>query len=87
VGYPQAGPAIIDADNKSAIAIASNPEYHARTKHIDIQYHFVSEKTSDGTVAFNYVPTAEMAADGLTKALERVKFERWVALVSLHKHE
>jgi hypothetical protein len=57
-------------------AIASNLEYHARTKHIDIQYHYVRDKTFDGTVAFNYVPTAKMAADGLTKALERVKFER-----------
>jgi hypothetical protein len=87
VGYPQAGPTIIDVDNKSAIAIASNPEYHARTKHIDIQYHYVREKTSDGTIAFNYVPTAKMAADRLIKALERVKFEYWVSLVSLHKHK
>jgi hypothetical protein len=74
---------MINADNKSAIAIASNPQYHARTKHIDIQYHYVREKTEDGTVAFVYVPTAEMAADGLTKALERVKFERWVTQLSI----
>jgi Reverse transcriptase (RNA-dependent DNA polymerase) len=80
-GYPQLGPTTVNADNKSAIAIASNPEYHARTKHIDIQYHYVREKTSDGTVEFNYIPTAEIAADGLTKALKRVKFERWVALL------
>jgi hypothetical protein len=39
-------------------------------------YHYVREKTSDGTVEFNHIPTVEMAADGLTKALERVKFER-----------
>jgi hypothetical protein len=73
----------INADNKSAIAIALNPEYYARTKHIDIQYYYVREKTSDGTISFNYVPTVEIAADGLTKTLERVKFERWVALLGL----
>jgi hypothetical protein len=69
-------PTLINADNKSAIAVALNPEYHARMKHIDIQYHYVREKTWDGTVVFSYVLTAQMAADGLTKALERVKFER-----------
>jgi hypothetical protein len=73
----------INADNKSAIAIALNPEYYARTKHIDIQYYYVREKTSDGTISFNYVPTVEIAADGLIKTLERVKFERWVALLGL----
>jgi hypothetical protein len=77
-GYPQLGPTTV-----KPIAIASNPEYHARTKHIDIQDHYVREKTSDGTVEFNYIPTAEMAADGLTKTLERVRFERWVALLCL----
>jgi hypothetical protein len=45
-------------------------------KHIDIQYHYVREKTRDGTVVFSYVPTAQMAADGLIKALKRVKFKR-----------
>jgi hypothetical protein len=78
------GSTLINADNKLAITMASNPEYHARTKHIDIQYHYVREKTRDGTVVFSYVLIAQMAADGLTKALERVKFERWVRLLGLH---
>jgi hypothetical protein len=34
---------IIKGDNQGAIALASNPEYHARMKHIDIQYHFIHE--------------------------------------------
>ena len=65
------------------IAVTLNPEYHAQTKYINIQYHYVQEKTSDGTVSFNYVLTAQMAADGLTKALNRVKYERWKALLVL----
>jgi hypothetical protein len=87
IGHLQLGPTTINANNKSAIAITLNPEYHARTKYIDIQYHYVREKTSDGTVSFNYVPTAEMAADRLIKALERVKFERWVALLCRQGYE
>jgi hypothetical protein len=75
---------LINADNKLAIAVASNPEYHACIKHINIQYHYVREKTQDDTVVFSYVLITQMAANDLTKALERVKFERWVRLLSLH---
>ena len=37
-------------DNQSSIALAKNPEFHKRTKHIDIRYHFVREKVTDGQV-------------------------------------
>ena len=42
---------IIHCDNQGAVALAKNPEFHARTKHIDIQHHFVREKVANGTVA------------------------------------
>ena len=35
---------IIFCDNKSSICLAKNPEQHARSKHIDIRYHFIREK-------------------------------------------
>ncbi|KAG2758352.1 hypothetical protein Pcac1_g29503 [Phytophthora cactorum] len=35
-------------DNQGSIALAKNPEFHKRTKHIDIRYHFVREKVEDG---------------------------------------
>ena len=60
---------VIYCDNQSAIALAHNPEHHARTKHIDIQYHFVRNCVEDGSVRLEYCPTEEMVADGLTKAL------------------
>lgn len=41
LGFKQEGTTRIHEDNQSAIAIAKNPIQHARTKHIDIQYHFV----------------------------------------------
>ena len=50
---------------------SKNPEYHARTKHIDIQYHFIRECVENGKIAIEYIPTEDMLADGMTKALAR----------------
>ncbi|KAG4034616.1 hypothetical protein PC123_g28714 [Phytophthora cactorum] len=42
-------------DNQGSIALAKNPEFHKRTKHIDIRYHFVREKVEDGQVVLHSV--------------------------------
>ena len=41
LGFPQQSKTVIHSNNQSCIAIAKNPVFHARTKHIEIQYHFV----------------------------------------------
>ena len=69
IGYDISDQNIMYCDNQSAIALAHNPENHARTKHIDIQYHFVRDCVEDGTTRLEYCPTEDMVADGLTKAL------------------
>ena len=69
IGYDASNQNIIYCDNQSAIALAHNPEHHARTKHIDIQYHFVRNCVENGTTRLEYCPTEDMVADGLTKAL------------------
>lgn len=65
---------IIYCDNQGAIALASNPVFHARTKHIAIQHHFVRDMVAEGHVDLRYTPTDEMVADGLTKTLAKDKF-------------
>jgi hypothetical protein len=72
---PQA--TIIYCDNQGAIALAKNPQFHARTKHIDIQHHFVREKINEGAIQLEYIETERQVADGLTKALDKVRFERF----------
>lgn len=62
-------------DNQSAIRLVKNPEYHRRTKHIDIDYHYIREKYSEGRFELEYVPSQEQLADGLTKSLSRDRFE------------
>ena len=51
---------------------------HARTKHIDIRYHFVREGVQDGAIILKYVATGEMIADILTKPLPKHPFEKLV---------
>jgi hypothetical protein len=73
----------IKADNQGAIALAENPVFHGKTKHIETQYHYVRERVAEGSIQIDYVPTDQMTADGLTKALPRVKFARFVKQLGL----
>lgn len=62
---------ILYIDNQSAIRLIKNPEFHKRTKHIDIRHHFIREKVEQGDIEVKYVPTNYQRADILTKALPR----------------
>ena len=74
LGNPPEGPTTIFEDNQSTIAMAKNPQFHGRAKHIDIRHHFVREQVSDGTIKLTYCPTGEMVADMLTKGLPQQPF-------------
>jgi predicted lipase len=62
---------VIRCDNQGAILLTKNPTQHARTKHIDVQHHFVQERIENGKVTFEYCSTEDMVADVLTKALSK----------------
>jgi hypothetical protein len=51
-----------------------NPEFHRRTKHIEVKYNFVKEKFLEGLVDVEHVSTTDQLADILTKPLNRVRF-------------
>lgn len=59
-----------EADQES-IASAEHPEFHKRTKHIGIRYHFVREKVETGEVVVEYCPAQNMLADIMTKPINR----------------
>ena len=69
-------PTIMMEDNQGAIAISRNPVEHARTKHIDIRYHFVREAIKDRVIELRYCSSQNMIADILTKPLPRGQFEK-----------
>ena len=74
---------IIYGDNQGAIALAKNPKFHGRSKHIDIQHHYVREKVEDGTVGLKYIETSKQIADGLTKPLSKVPFLQFRKILGL----
>ena len=66
---------IIPVDNQGAMKLAKNPQFHNRTKHIDIRYHFIRETIESDLVELQYVQTEDNIADILTKALPRPRHE------------
>ncbi|XP_019173479.1 PREDICTED: uncharacterized protein LOC109169035 [Ipomoea nil] len=56
-------------DNLGATYLCANPVFHARTKHVEIDYHFVRDKVASGDFVVNYVSTTDQLADIFTKPL------------------
>ena len=69
LGAPQSTSTLIWCDNQSCIAIAKNPVFHARTKHIKVHYHYVREQILSGNLHLSYCPTKDNAADIFTRPL------------------
>ena len=81
---PLSRPTTIHCDNQSAIALAKSGAFHARTKHIDIRYHFIRFSVDQGSISLVYCPTDDMTADTLTKPLPSLKAKHFTAMLGLH---
>ena len=73
----------IMADNQSAIALSRNPEFHKRTKHFNVKFHYQRAVLDEGSIDIQYIPTKLEAADGLTKPLGPTDFLNFVRLIGI----
>lgn len=70
-------------DNKAAISVAHNPVLHDRTKHVEVDKHFIKEKIDNGLVCMTYIPTEEQVADVFTKGLHKRQFDFLVGKLAM----
>ncbi|KAL4560332.1 hypothetical protein LXL04_032482 [Taraxacum kok-saghyz] len=69
-------PPLLYCDNTGATYSCANPIYHSRMKHVALDYHFVREQVTDGSLRVRHVNSYDQLADALTKPLTRSPFQR-----------
>jgi len=74
-------------DNQAALALVKDAHIHERSKHIDVAYHHVRDLHKSNRIRVDYVPSADMIADGLTKPLTKEKFKAFVDQLGLQDME
>ncbi|XP_019154689.1 PREDICTED: uncharacterized protein LOC109151225 [Ipomoea nil] len=74
LGLQSRNPATLWCDNLGATYMCANPVFHARTKHVEIDYHFIRDKVSTGEFLVNFVSTKDQLADIFTKPLASARF-------------
>jgi histone deacetylase 1/2 len=79
LGVSQSRVASLWCDNLGATYLSANPVFHARTKHIEVDYHFVRERVAQRLLNIRFIPSGDQVADGFTKSLslrQLVSFRR-----------
>ena len=72
-------------DSESATKLACNPEFHKRSKHIDISYHFIRDTIKQNQIKLLHVGTKDQKADGFTKGLDTIKHNSFLLALKLEQ--
>ena len=72
-------------DNLGATYLSANPVFHARTKHIEIDFHFVRERVAQKQLDIRFIHSRDQIADGFTKPLPTRSFEAFKYNLNLMK--
>lgn len=74
VNFVFCAPTFLYCDNLSTTYTAANSVFHARTKHIELDFHFVRERVKLDTQKVQFIPSIDQPADVLTKGLSKPRF-------------
>ncbi|PKU66895.1 Retrovirus-related Pol polyprotein from transposon TNT 1-94 [Dendrobium catenatum] len=83
---PQNDPTTVFCDNTSAIALANNPVFHARTKHIEVDCHFIRDCIKKKHISVHHICTDDQIADLFTKALPNSRFKTLASKLTAATH-
>ncbi|PHU28911.1 hypothetical protein BC332_01004 [Capsicum chinense] len=75
IGFSQSNLTPLHADNTSAIQIATNPVYHERTKHIEVDCHYTQEAVDKGVITLPHVSSDLQIADAFTKSMAQQRHQ------------
>ena len=70
-------------DNTGAVTLSENPIFHSRSKHIDIQWHFIRDLMCSGSIHSSHIPGVQNGANFLTKAMNQYKHEQCLKLLGM----
>ena len=83
LGYTQKSPNLLKGDNDGSIAMARNPQFHKRSKHIATRWHWVRDLVQNGMITIESCCDPEQMADVLTKPLAHPKHQKHVSEMGL----
>jgi hypothetical protein len=83
LGVPHPPVARLWCDNRGAKYLSANPVFHARTKHIEIDFHFVCERVAEKLLDVRFISTNDQLADGFTKPLSAAKLKAFRSNLNL----
>ncbi len=83
LGQSVDAPIVIYCDNISSILLVNNPVYHARTKHIEVHYHFIREEVLAKEIDLIHVSTKDQVVDIFTKALSTYELRKFRKMLSV----
>ena len=76
---------VLHSDSQSAIALAKNPVFHSKSKHIEVRYHFIRDILADKWLQLFKVHTNDNPADALTKSLASERFDHCTELMNVER--
>jgi histone deacetylase 1/2 len=85
LGMSQSKTAVLWCDNIGATYLSANPVFHARTKHIEVDYHFVRERVAQKLLDIRFISSGDQVADGFTKSLSTRQLEVFRRNLNLDK--